>query len=175
SMKASAVDIVNSAAATFRNTRLTTTRRIRACISLLPGIAPSRSRLRHRLGGEEFLVDRAHVDVPALMLRGLDAGQIAHGGLSRLQIGRNRSNNEFTLERIDCDPCIRHWTVTIGEELHLSSIKLATLIVSIDVRRVHHLRIQIEHGFRIELTAGLTDYATRRSFHDVHVSHLPRL
>src|SRR5271163_241217 len=48
----------------------------------------------HCVGGEEGLIYRAHVDVPALMLRRLASRQITHGGLAGLYVSGDRSDDE---------------------------------------------------------------------------------
>jgi hypothetical protein len=60
-----------------------------------------RRRAEHRVGGEEAAINRAHIDVPALALRGFHPGQIAHRGEAGLHVGRDRVYDEGALERID--------------------------------------------------------------------------
>src|SRR5271170_6123976 len=125
--------------------------------------------LDHRLSGEEGLVDRAHVDVPALALRSFDAGQIAHRRLAGLHVGGNRADYELTLEGIDGYLRIGNRAIAISEPVDMRAEQLALLIVGVDVRREPDFRIDIDH----RLAVDRVDLSTPRSrFHDVHVAHL---
>src|SRR5215469_384642 len=124
------------------------------------------------IGGKEALVDRAHVDVPALALRRLDARQIAHRRLSRLHVGRNRSDHEQPLERIDGYTRIRHWTIPIRNPVDVRTEQSATAIVGVDVRVEPDFRVLVQNGAgidRIDLTRA------RGRLYYVHVAHLPSL
>src|SRR3984957_14406710 len=97
--------------------------------------------LHHRFGGEERAVYRAHVDVPAFALRRLDAGQVAHGGLTALHILRRRADDELTLERIDGVFGVRNWTVAICQPVNVVAEQFAATIIGVDVWLEPHFRI----------------------------------
>src|SRR5713101_8701498 len=74
-----------------RRTKESGTPPIRASRKLNPRAVYLAGLLRcrlHRVRGEERSIHRTHVDVPALALRRLESGQIAHAGLQGLAIER---------------------------------------------------------------------------------------
>src|SRR5579862_9335912 len=90
-------------------------------------------RSHHRVGGEEILAYRAHVDVPALALRRLDARQITHRRKPGLQIGRDRADYKGALERIDCDLRIGYRTIARRHPVDMILEELALAIVGVDI------------------------------------------
>src|ERR1700723_3329849 len=127
----------------------------------------------HRVSREEILVDRAHVDVPALALRSLKARQVAHGREPALDVSRDRADFELALERINRHTRIGHRPIAIGRPPDVIQPELAFLIVFIDIRLVPHLRVHIDDGLALQCLRN--QLAARRCFDDVHVAHLPRL
>jgi hypothetical protein len=51
----------------------------------------------HRVSGKEGLIHCAHVDVPALAFRRLDAGQVTHGAKPGLHVSRYRPTTKERL------------------------------------------------------------------------------
>ena len=129
----------------------------------------------HRLLREKVLIHRSHVDVPAFALWGLHAWEIAHRGLSGLDVGRDRTYHELALKRINRDARVGHGTVAIGQPVDMRAEKLATLIVGIDVRREQDFGIRVDNGPRIDRLVRLTDLAARSRLQNVHMPHLPGL
>jgi hypothetical protein len=126
----------------------------------------------HRVGREEVLVDRAHVDVPALMLGRFASRQLAHRGHAGLHVGRDRAHHEGALERVDCHFRIRYRTVAIRQPVDVRAPQLAAAIIGIDVGLEPHFGIHVDHGAGI----GRIDFRVPRHRLDhVHMPHLPVL
>src|ERR1700735_1568929 len=92
-----------------------------------------RRGLHHRIGREEILVHRAHVDVPAFALRSLQPRQIAHRREAALHVGRDRAYLEFALEWVDRYARVRNRPIPIGGPPDVVEPQLTALIVFIDV------------------------------------------
>src|SRR5271156_4030210 len=139
----------------------------------LPARLMLRRRFDHRVGREEILVHRAHVDVPALALGSLQARQIAHRGEAALHVSRNRADFELALERINRHPRVGHRSIAIGRPPDVIQPELAFLIVFVDVRLIPHLGVHVDDGLALQRLRN--QFAPRRRLDDVHVPHLPRL
>ena len=78
------------------------------------------------------------------------AGQIAHAGRSALQIGRGSRYRELALEWVNRDPRVRHRAVTKGRPEEIVLKKLASAIVSIDIRDEPGLGIDVNDVLGLE-------------------------
>src|SRR5260370_24670354 len=176
-MNAKAVEILKSPVAATRESVIRKTQIVffPERISPPPILDPSRSRLGHRLGREKVFVDRSHVDVPTFALRSFEGGPVAHRGLSRLNVSRDRAHYERSFEGIDCDPRVRHRTVAIGQKVYVAAVQLTAPIVGIDVRRVEHFRVRVYDRLRVQRRTNLSSFPARGDFEHVQMPHLPRL
>src|SRR3984957_16926220 len=132
-----------------------------------------RSRLYHRLGGEEILVHRAHVDVPAFALRRILPRQIAHCSETRLHVIAGRAHDELALEGINCDLRIGHWTIAIRCPEDIGAPQRSLLVVSVDVRLEPYFGVHVHDGVLVEHVACLSERAIRSRLDDINVAHLP--
>src|SRR3984957_4361006 len=132
-----------------------------------------RSRFYHRFGGEEILVHRAHVDVPAFALRRVLPRQITHCRKTRLHVIAGRAHDELALEGIDCHLCVGHRTVAIRRPEDVGAPQRSLLVVSVDVRLEPYFGIHVHDGVLVEYVAGLADVTIWSRLDDINVAHLP--
>src|SRR5262245_36051484 len=129
------------------------------------------SRTSHGLGGKEFPVDGAHVDIPAFALRRVRTWKITGRHQTRLHIDARCRHNERPLKWIDCNLGVWNRAVAVREQIDLGLPELALAVVAVDVRIKPGLPVDVDDGFGLQHTGDAL--GTRRYFHNVLVAHLP--